>query len=125
MRNFNIMIISEYETLGKFIFGCFFISGILFLISWVLSPRIRSSNRVYSYECGFSPFTNNKVNFNSQIYQIAILFIIFDTEIVLLFPSIYAEISLPSHYLTVYTLLLVLMLGLVAEIKAGLIDFYR
>lgn len=38
------------------------------------------------YECGFEPYGDSRNKFNIRFYILAILFIIFDLEAVLLFP---------------------------------------
>ncbi|MEL6607089.1 MAG: NADH-quinone oxidoreductase subunit A [Bacteroidota bacterium] len=39
-----------------------------------------------AYECGFDPFSDCRAEFNVHFYLIGILFIVFDLEVVLLFP---------------------------------------
>ena len=38
------------------------------------------------YECGFEPFQDSRLEFDVRFYLVAILFIIFDLEIMFLFP---------------------------------------
>jgi NADH:ubiquinone oxidoreductase subunit 3 (subunit A) len=42
--------------------------------------------KVSLYECGFSPFFEFPVQFDVKFYLTALLFIIFDVEIILLLP---------------------------------------
>ncbi|MEM2138602.1 MAG: NADH-quinone oxidoreductase subunit A [Candidatus Woesearchaeota archaeon] len=42
--------------------------------------------KISAYECGFQPFIEKQTNFDIHFYLIAILFIIFDLEIIFLFP---------------------------------------
>ena len=65
-------------------------SGML-IISWLLSVlKIRPNNpsaiKSSIYECGFETITERWSNFNFRYYSIALLFVIFDVEIVFLFP---------------------------------------
>jgi len=48
-------------------------------------PRL-DREKVSAYECGFNPYENARGQFNINYYLVAILFIIFDLEIVFLFP---------------------------------------
>jgi len=42
--------------------------------------------KVSSYECGFQPFSDARNTFDIRFYLVAILFIIFDLEIIFLLP---------------------------------------
>ncbi len=55
-------------------------------IGLCLGPRRPNPAKNSPYECGFPPFENARRPFDVRFYLIAILFIIFDLEIVFLFP---------------------------------------
>jgi NADH-quinone oxidoreductase subunit A len=42
--------------------------------------------KVSIYECGFNPFNDSRNRFEVRFYIVAILFMIFDLEIIFLFP---------------------------------------
>ncbi len=44
------------------------------------------SDKITAYECGFDPFSDTRVQFNIQFYIVSILFIVFDLEVMFLFP---------------------------------------
>jgi len=52
----------------------------------ILGPKRSSPEKTAPYECGFDAFENARMKFDVRYYLIAILFIIFDLEIVFLFP---------------------------------------
>ena len=63
----------------------------MLLISWFLSvlgirPKNPSSVKNSIYECGFETITEKWSNFNFRYYSIALLFVIFDVEVIFLFP---------------------------------------
>ena len=63
----------------------------MLIISWLLSVlKIRPNNpspvKNSIYECGFETITERWNNFNFRYYSIALLFVIFDVEVVFLFP---------------------------------------
>lgn len=39
-----------------------------------------------TYECGFEPFHDARGSFNIRFFLIAVLFVVFDLEIILLLP---------------------------------------
>ena len=66
----------------------FVISLILFGLAYFLSlSTIKDSEKLSQYECGFEPFDEaTRHPFDVHFYVVAILFLIFDVEIALLFP---------------------------------------
>lgn len=54
--------------------------------SYFLSVQKPDPEKVSIYECGFEPYEDARNKFNVRFYIIAILFIVFDLEAVLLFP---------------------------------------
>ena len=59
---------------------------ILYLVSSFISPQKLDKEKASAYECGFSPFEDARQKFDIRFYLVSILFIIFDLEIVFLFP---------------------------------------
>lgn len=64
------------------------ISFIFLSLSYVLSTAKFqiTFEKLSTYECGFQPFEDSRHLFNISFYLIGILFVIFDLEIVFLFP---------------------------------------
>lgn len=69
----------------------------------------------HSYECGFDPYGNINYRYDIRFYVIALLFLLFDIEIVYIYPIIYTL----NIYSYIYSLifLIILTLGLVYEYK--------
>lgn len=64
------------------------ISFIIITLSYVLITLKKPQNfeKLSSYECGFQPFEDSRHLFNIKFYLIGILFVVFDLEIIFLFP---------------------------------------
>lgn len=77
---------SEFIKLAYFIFFFFCISVILFLASFFLVFQQEDIEKISAYECGFQPFEDTRVKFDVRYYLVGILFLIFDLEIMFLFP---------------------------------------
>ncbi|MCP4521579.1 MAG: NADH-quinone oxidoreductase subunit A [Cytophagales bacterium] len=78
--------ISEFGNVLLFI-----IASIVFILGGVVTYSILSPNRpneekLTTYECGEEPQGNAWTNYNVQFYIIALIFLLFDVEIVFLFP---------------------------------------
>jgi NADH-quinone oxidoreductase subunit A len=56
------------------------------IVWWVLRPRRFSEEKLTTYECGEDPSGNAWVRFNIRFYVFALIFIIFDVEVVFLLP---------------------------------------
>lgn len=63
------------------------ISFLPFVLSYILNYQDPNIEKISAYECGFQPFDDSRQRFNIEFYLIGILFVIFDLEIVFLFPS--------------------------------------
>jgi NADH-quinone oxidoreductase subunit A len=55
-------------------------------LSWVLGRRISTREKLSTYECGNEPIGDARGRFPIKFYLIAILFIVFDIEVVFLYP---------------------------------------
>jgi len=65
--------------------GVVFVAGGL-IAAWLLRPNRPSYQKLISYECGEDPVGHSWIRFNIRFYVVALLFLIFDVEVVLLFP---------------------------------------
>jgi NADH:ubiquinone oxidoreductase subunit 3 (subunit A) len=99
----------------------FIVAGVLSVImsaaSYILAVRRPESEKVSAYECGFDPFTDTRQQFEVRFFLVAILFIIFDLEISLLFP--WAMVVNVENYWMIMTFLGILTIGLVYEWQKG------
>ena len=80
--------------------------------------------KVSTYECGFEPFQDSRSKFEVKFYLVAILFIIFDLEIIFLFPWAVAfdQVGL-FGFLSMMFFLLVLTIGFAYEWMKGALDW--
>lgn len=111
---------SEYFAL--FVFFCIvcILSCIIVTIPVFLSPKSINTRKSLAYECGFPPFNTPNNNLSVKFYLIAMLFLIFDLEILFIIPW-----AINLKYLTVTEIsamgifLFVLAIGFLYEIKSG------
>ena len=54
--------------------------------AWFVRPKRWYPNKLTSYECGEEPVGSSWVKFNICFYVVALIFLIFEVEIVFLFP---------------------------------------
>jgi NADH-quinone oxidoreductase subunit A len=76
----------DFFYLLLFLIICFILSAILIALTLLFIKQDVYYEKVTSYECGFSPFEDARNIFDVKFYLIAILFLIFDIEIIFLVP---------------------------------------
>ena len=70
-----------------FIFLAIALVALPLVIQYLVSPRHnKTDDKQMSYECGEVPEGSACVKFNVRFYVIALIFIIFDVEVIFLFP---------------------------------------
>ena len=74
-------------------FGLFFmllvastLAILLVMLSYILVLEEPDSEKLSTYECGYEPYDNSRHIFNIRFFLIAILFVIFDIEMLFLIP---------------------------------------
>ncbi len=80
------MILSGYANIFVFVICSILFVFIGLFVSHILAPRIKQLEKSTIYECGEKPIGSAWVNFNARFYIIALVFIIFDVEIALIYP---------------------------------------
>lgn len=99
------------------------LSFILLALNVLLAPHKPDESKVSAYECGFSPvYGQTRSTFQIHFYIVAMLFLIFDLEILLLFPiavTLY-QVSIFGFSIAII-FFIVLTIGFVLEIGSGAI----
>nr|QZH57644.1 NADH dehydrogenase subunit 3 [Nemalecium lighti] len=100
------------------------ISLIISNLSYVLSKKNPYKEKTSVYECGFSPFKSTSAPFSIKFFLVAIIFLIFDLEIILLFPWSSSLLYLPkiSHFTMIFFLIFI-TLGLIYEWYKGALEW--
>ena len=90
LEQFNILKSSavKEEYLSLFIYLCFatFLGLLIISLSYLLVTQSPETEKLSTYECGFDPYGDTREQFNIRFYIIAILFVLFDIEIIFLLP---------------------------------------
>ena len=80
--------------------------------------------KISPFECGFTPKFNARLPFTLRFFLIALIFLVFDVELVLLFPFLVSLFSIRRiNIITIVIfLLVVLSLGLLHEWNQGSLE---
>ena len=99
---------------------------ITLFISKLIRPNRPTFEKLKVYECGENPEGSPWVKFNIRFYVVALIFLIFDVEVVLLFPwaLTYKEYGVYG-FLVGIIFLLVLGLGMAYEWRKGDLEWAR
>ncbi len=94
---------------------------ILLAINLIFAPHNPYQEKDSAFECGFASFLGqNRTQFNISFFIFALLFLLFDLEILLVYPYVVSAYSNGLYGLAVMLIFfLVLTLGFVYEIGKG------
>lgn len=86
----------------------------------LLAPQKRAVDKNTAYECGFEPFIYTSEPVETHFIVVAILFVIFDLEVITLVPlSVGLQGGGYTGFLAVYGFCCILVLGLFYEWVSG------
>jgi NADH-quinone oxidoreductase subunit A len=86
MKNLEYLMLSQFGTVLIFlIVGVLVVAGAMFAAR-VLRPHRPSAEKLSTYECGEDTIGPSWIKFNIRFYVVALIFLIFDVEVVFLFP---------------------------------------
>lgn len=121
---FNNYILYYYNfELYKLFISLIIISFIIILIPFIsnlLILKYETKEKISGYECGFEPFETARSKFEVKFFLVSILFIIFDLEVIFLFP--YILILNPMNFVVIF-FLIILTIGFVYEYSKGALDW--
>ncbi len=100
--------------------------ALLLGISRLLQPRDPTPVKLSTYECGEVPFGSSWVQFNIRFYVVALIFIIFDVEVALLYPwaVVFQRLGLLA-FVEAFIFIVILMAGLAYLWKEGDLEWVR
>jgi NADH-quinone oxidoreductase subunit A len=116
--------LSSYLPIVVFLVIASFLAVIMVLIPAIFAAYSPDKEKNSPYECGFEPFDDARLEFDVRFYLVAILFIIFDLEIIFLFP--WAVTLSKIGYLGFWSMMLFLFLltvGFIYEWKKGALEW--
>ena len=116
--------LTEYLPVLLFLLVSIIFSIGVLSLSFIVSPKKPSNEKLSPYECGFEPFDDARTKFDIRFYLVALLFIIFDLEVAFLFPW---AISLENiglfGYFSMMIFLIILTIGFIYEWKKGALEW--
>lgn len=124
MQYYNNLLSNQYIIIFICLSFSLILGLIIFGLSYTLAVQNPDSEKISAYECGFEPFEDARNKFDVRFYIVAILFIIFDVEVIYLFPwsiSLYV-IGFQGFWIMII-FLLILTIGFLYEIVKKALDW--
>lgn len=104
-------------------------AGIAIGLPILLGPKRNNKQKLEPYESGMIPFNDARRRFPVKYYLVAMLFILFDIEVIFLYPWAAVMRQLRDQHSMLFALapvgffLLILIVGLIYEWKKGALDW--
>lgn len=125
----DIFVLQMLTQFGQIL--VFIILSIVFVLGGIITARIISPKKVtkeklISYECGETPVGDAWIKFNIRFYIIALVFIIFDVEVVFLFPwaVVFKGMGMIA-FVEMFIFLAILFVGFIYLWKRGDLEWVR
>lgn len=118
--------LTEFGKIFIFLLLAFAFVGIGLFTARLIRPKRPTKEKLSTYECGENPEGSPWVKFNIRFYVVALIFLIFDVEVVLLFPWAlsYQDYGIYG-FLVGIIFLVVLGLGMAYEWRKGDLEWAR
>ncbi len=103
--------------------GAMFAVGTV-VASFLIGLKRPSEKKLDPYECGMPPVGDSREKFSVKFFMVAMIFVVFDVEIVFLYPwaVMYRELGLYG-LAAMSVFLAILILGLAYDWKMGILDW--
>lgn len=132
----DVYIISEFGKILLFFLGGIIFLSASFLVARLVRPHRPNDQKLETYESGEQPVSSAWSQFNMRFYIVALIFILFEVEIVFLFPwaTIFADKNLINEtdglwgwfsLTEMIIFVLILVLGLAYAWVNGLLDWIK
>lgn len=126
MSSFNIM---DYAPIGIMFLVAMGFAVSQLLVTQLIGPRKRTATKLMPYECGKDPVGGARDRFSVKFYTVAVIFLLFDIEVLFIVPFAVAFKSLLNLQVSsgVYygTIALIEILVFLATLVIGYIYVWR
>jgi len=106
------------------------LAGVILLLNRMLGPRRPTKVKAIPFESGADPVGKPRQRFSVKFYMTAILFLVFDLEVVFIYPWatryrswLQDDTFAPVAFGSMIVFLIILTLGLLYEWKRGAMDW--
>lgn len=94
MSEFNLF---DYAPIGVMFIVAMGFAASQILVTQLIGPRKRTATKLMPYECGKDPVGSARDRFSVKFYTVAVIFLLFDIEVLFMIPFAVAFKSLLSE----------------------------
>jgi len=114
----------EWIFIGIFLILAPLLPAVALVISKFIAPKKPNKIKQDTYECGIETVGNSWVQFKVQYYIFALVFLVFDVELVFLYPWAVAFDLLPLYAVLEGVLfIIILVAGLIYAWRKGVLEW--
>ncbi len=128
----NVTEMNDWIAIGALALVGVLIPFGMMAVSYLLRPTVPETSKRATYESGEIPTGGTRIRFNIQYYMVALLFVVFDIETVLLFPwavvyrdALAADIPLVRALGPMLLFVAILLVGLAWAWRNGAVQWAR
>ncbi|MBI4461030.1 MAG: NADH-quinone oxidoreductase subunit A [Acidobacteria bacterium] len=102
------------------------LAGGMIVLSYLLGQQRPTSEKLAPYECGMTPTGDARQRFSVKFYLVAMVFILFDVEVIFLYPwaVIYRELKL-FGFVEMLLFILLVAAGFAYLWRKGVLDWTK
>jgi len=117
-------VVNSYLPLLVIVLMSAFIGLVIIVLSELLSKKNVTPIKVMPYECGMDPIGSARKRFSVRFFVLGMLFIVFDIELIFLFPwaTIFEQLRV-FGFIEMLVFVLVLLVGLVYVWRKGALEW--
>ncbi len=116
--------LNEFAPIGVLLIVAILVSLLILVISRLFGPYRPTSRKNAPYESGMKPIGPANRRYSVRFYLIAVLFILFDIEVIFFLPwaVVFRDLGLYA-FIAMGIFILVLTIGLIYEWKVGALEW--
>jgi NADH-quinone oxidoreductase subunit A len=116
--------IEEFIPVGlMFLMAAGFV-GLTMVVTHLLGPKRKTKVKLESFECGIEPRGNARAPFHIKYFLVAILFVLFDVEVIFMYPWAvnFKEFGIPG-FIEMIIFIVLLLVGFFYILKKKALEW--
>lgn len=118
------MLLLDWLYVGVFAVGGLVMAVLPLAVVWALAPRMPHPQKTMTYESGVVPFGQAWAQFHVRYYLFGLVFVIFDVEVIYLYPwaVVFRELG-KFAFVEMLIFLVILLVGLAYAWRKGALEW--
>ena len=110
----------EYAPIAIMFVLAFGFVATTMVVTHALGPKRKSKTKSDPFECGIEPQGNARIPFNIKYFLVAILFVLFDVEVIFMYPwaVLFKELGMQG-FISMLVFIALLLVGFLYIIRKG------